>query len=186
MARVMGAVLAAGSGTRMGGPKAELLVGGHRLLDRAVDALAGGGCAPVVAVVRAGTHVTGAELVVNAEPERGMRSSLALAVDAAAAAGVDALAVLLVDVPGVSADAVRAVVSAWAHGRVAVGRFDGTRGHPTVMGVDLWREAVALAAADEGARTLLATRADLVDEVAVTGDPSDLDTPEDLARRQRE
>ncbi|MDT4942930.1 MAG: hypothetical protein QOJ34_3019, partial [Pseudonocardiales bacterium] len=36
--------------------------------------------------------------------------------------------------------------------------------------------------ADEGARALLAARPDLVDEVDVPGDPTDLDTPADLAR----
>jgi molybdenum cofactor cytidylyltransferase/nicotine blue oxidoreductase len=107
-----------------------------------------------------------------------MRSSLALAVDAATDAA--ALAVLLVDVPGVGADAVRAVVAAWRPGRIAIGRYQGRRAHPTVMAPHLWREALALAGADEGARALLTSRPDLVDEIDVAGDPRDLDTPEDL------
>jgi CTP:molybdopterin cytidylyltransferase MocA len=164
----------------MGAPKAELVVAGARLLDSALAALRAGGCEPVFAVVRAGTAAPGARVVVNPDPARGMRSSLALAVDAAGA--VDALAVLLVDVPGVGADAVRAVLRAWAPGRIAVGSYAGRRGHPTVMEPALWREALALAAPDEGARALLAARADLVDEVPVAGDATDLDTPDDLAR----
>ncbi len=110
-----------------------------------------------------------------------MRSSLALAVDAAEAAGAEALAVLLVDLPGVPADAVRAVVTGWRPGRIAVASYGGRRGHPTVMAPPLWRSALRLAAPDEGARALLASRADLVDEIAVAGDPADLDTPADLA-----
>lgn len=165
----------------MGAPKAELVLDGARLVDRAVAAAREAACAPVIAVVRRGTDVAGATVIVNPDPERGMRSSLALAVDAAPA-DVDALAVLLVDAPGVGGDAVRAVVAAWTPGRVAVGRYAGRRGHPIVMALDLWRAALALAGPDEGARALLAGRPELVDDVDVPGDPTDLDTPDDLAQ----
>lgn len=185
MSRVVGAVLAAGAGVRMGTPKATLVVAGERLLDRAVRLLAAGGCEQVIAVTRRGIAVDGARCVVNPAPERGMRSSLALAVDAAGDA--DALAVLLVDMPGVTSGAVRAVIEAWRPGRIALARYradgaPGRRGHPTVMAPQLWREALAAAGPDEGARALLRARAELVDEVEAAGDPADLDTPADLAR----
>jgi CTP:molybdopterin cytidylyltransferase MocA len=186
MATVAAAVLAAGAGRRMGAPKADLVVDGRRLLDRAVRTALAAGCAPVLAVVRGGTAVDGAGAVVNPAPERGLRSSLALAVDAIepvdGAPAVDALAVLLVDVPGIGPDAVARVCAAWSPGRIAVGRYAGGRAHPTVMSPALWREALRLAGPDEGARALLAARPELVDEVAVPGDPADLDTPVDLAR----
>jgi CTP:molybdopterin cytidylyltransferase MocA len=180
--RVAAAVLAAGAGTRMGAPKGELVVDGVRLIDRAVRAAREAGGNPVFAVVRAGTSVAGARIVVNAEPDRGLRSSLALAVDAAADA--DAVAVLLVDSPGIGAEAIRTVAAAWTPGRIALARYVDRRGHPIVMAPDLWREAIELAAPDEGARALLIRRSDLIDEVDVLGDPSDLDTPDDLARWQ--
>lgn len=167
----------------MGSPKAELVVDGVRLLDRAVAAAAGAGCDPVIVVVRDGTSVDGARAVVNPQPERGMASSIALAIDAVEEA--DALAVLLVDVPGVGTDAVRSVVRAWRPGRIAVGSYAGRRGHPTVMGLEHWRDALAMAGPDEGGRALLIARPDLVDEIDVPGDPTDLDTPDDLARWQR-
>jgi CTP:molybdopterin cytidylyltransferase MocA len=178
--RIAGAVLAAGAGTRMGRPKADLVVDGARLLDRAVAVLTDAGCSPVVAVVREGMRVTGASAVVNPDPDRGMRSSLRLAVEAVPP-GVDALAVLLVDTPGIGVDAVRTVVAAWQPGRIAVARYGGRRGHPTVMSLDLWRAALDAAGADEGARALLTARPELVDEVDVSGDATDLDTPDDLA-----
>jgi molybdenum cofactor cytidylyltransferase/nicotine blue oxidoreductase len=37
-----------------------------------------------------------------------------------------------------------------------------------------------MAGPDEGARRYLAVNADLVDDIDVTGDPTDLDRPEDL------
>lgn len=181
MSGVAGVVLAAGSGSRMGEPKAGLVVDGVRLVDRAVAALNAGGCAPVAAVVRSGWTVEAASVVVNPDPERGMRSSLALAVEWAASVEASALAVLLADMPGVSAVAVEAMVGAWRPGRIAIATYAGRRAHPSVMPLDLWREALELAGPDEGARALLATRRELVDEIAAAGDPADLDTQADVA-----
>lgn len=188
----------------MGGPKAELRLGGIRLIDRAVAALRGSGCEPVVAVVRAGTAVEDAIAVLNPDPRRGMRSSLELAVAACAEPGtgaqsgtgtdpgtaarsgggaVEGIAVVLVDMPGVDARAVRDVVTAWTPGRIALGSYPGgARGHPIVMSVRSWAEAIAGAGADEGARAFLRDHAALVDLVPVAGTPHDLDTPADLAR----
>jgi CTP:molybdopterin cytidylyltransferase MocA len=173
-------VLAAGSGRRMGRPKAELVIDGVRLVDRATAAARDAGCDPVLVVVREGTSVSAALAVVNPDPARGLRSSLALAVEAAS--GVDALAVLLVDTPGIGTPALRTVSAAWRPGRIAVGRYGGRRAHPTVMSPALWREAIAAAGPDEGARALLAARPELVDDIDVDGDPTDLDTPADLMR----
>lgn len=180
MAKVAGAVLAAGAGSRMGTPKADLIVAGRRLVDRAVTALREGGCDPLIAVVRADTTVRGVRAVVNPDPSRGMRSSLALAVETAALARSAALAVVVVDAPGVGAAAIRATVTAWRPGRVAIATYAGRRAHPIVMAPDRWRAAITSAAPDEGARTWLAAHPDLIDEVPVTGDPTDLDTPDDL------
>ena len=166
----------------MGGPKAELVLDGRRLVDRAVAALTDGGCRPVIAVVRDGVDVPGATTVVNPDPERGMRSSLHLAVAAAGSVPLDALAVALVDLPGMGPDAVRSVLAGWRPGRIAVADYQGRRGHPIVMGLDDWRMALASAGPDEGARALISAQSDRVDLIAVGGDPSDLDTVDDLSR----
>lgn len=168
----------------MGVPKAELALDGERLVDRAVRVLTDGGCDDVVAVIRPGVGVPGARVAVNAAPERGMRSSLELAVRAAAEA--DLLVLVLVDLPGLGPDAVRAVIGGWQPGRIVTARYAARRGevarrgHPIAMSPALWREALELAGADEGARALLRARPELVDEIEVTGDPQDLDTPADL------
>lgn len=173
-----GVVLAAGSGSRMGGPKAELVVGGERLLDRAIRALRDGGCEPVYAVIRPSADPGDAVPVVNPDPARGQRSSLEVGVAAAGAS--EATAVLLVDTPGIGADAVRAVVGAWRPGRIAMGVVAGRRTHPTVMSFPLWQQAIELAGPDEGARRFLAANPDLIDEIEIDADPRDLDTPADL------
>ncbi len=177
---VSGVVLAAGAGRRMGTPKADLVVDGRRLVDRAVEAMAQGGCDEVVVVVRRDTAaVEQARAVVNPDPDRGMRSSLVLGL---AAAGGDAAAVLLVDTPGIEADAVAAVITSWRAepDRIAVASFGGHRGHPIVMAAARWQAAAELAGPDEGARRYLGANADLVDDIDVSGDPADLDRPGDV------
>jgi molybdenum cofactor cytidylyltransferase/nicotine blue oxidoreductase len=92
--------------------------------------------------------------------------------------------VLPVDAPGIGAEAVRAVVAAWRPGRIAVARYSAAAdwAHPVVMAPALWRAAIDAAGPDEGARRFLRAHPDLIDLVAVPGDPSDLDTPGDLRR----
>lgn len=177
---IAGVVLAAGSGTRMGAPKADLVVGGERLIEQAVRALVDGGCEPVYAVVRDEATVTDAITVINQDADSGMRSSLLLGI--AVARKAEALAVHLADLPGIGADAVRAVVAAWTPGRVAVGRVGERRVHPIVMAPAQWQEAVEIAGPDEGARRYLGAHQELITEIDIAGSAQDLDTPEDLAR----
>ena len=177
---VCGVVLAAGAGTRFGGPKAEIVLGGERLVDRAMRVLREGGCADVVAVVRQGVEVPGAAVVVNPDPDRGMGSSLRLGL--AAASGTRA-AIVLVDTPGVGADAVRRVLAVDAP--VAVATYGGRRSHPVVIDRPLWTEVAGLAEGDQGARPFMRAHPDLVVEVPCEGDPADVDTPADLAAWQQ-
>jgi nicotine blue oxidoreductase len=74
---VAGLVLAAGAGTRYGQPKAPVIIGGERLVDRAVRVLTEGGCDPVYVVLGAWVgEVDGADIVVNDAWPEGMGSSL--------------------------------------------------------------------------------------------------------------
>lgn len=80
---VPGIVPAAGLSTRMGRSKPLLDAGGMAFVERVVGALAGGGCDPVLVVVRnpdspEGRMVreTGARVVVNPDPSDGPISSL--------------------------------------------------------------------------------------------------------------
>ena len=174
---VTGIVLAAGAGTRLGRPKADLILGGERLLDRAVRLLRAGGCDHLVAVVRRGTTVEGVHVVENPEPERGMGSSLQLGLRAAVGGRA---VVTLVDLPGLEPDSVRRVLAAEA--AVAVATYHGRRGHPVAFRADVWDEIARNAQGDQGARAFLRQRPDLVVDVACDGDPADLDTAADLER----
>jgi CTP:molybdopterin cytidylyltransferase MocA len=181
---VAGLVLAAGAGTRFGQPKAPVVVDGERLVDRAVRVLAEGGCDPVIVVLGAWVgHVEGADIVLNDEWPEGMGSSLRAGLRAAAELGdVESAVVTLVDLPGLTAEAVRRIADAPAEALVVQATYDGERGHPVRIRRELWPEAIAVARGDEGARRLLRGRDDIVlVEVGDLARGYDVDTPADTA-----
>ena len=179
---VAGLVLAAGMGSRFGQPKADLTVGGERLVDRAVALLIRGGCEPVV-VVSGALRLTVARAIVvhNDAWASGMASSLrrglaAMPSDAAAAV------VMLVDTPWLGVESVERVISAHLAGAtLAVATYDGVRGHPVLLSREHWSAVAAAATGDVGARAYLAGRPE-VEEVDCTGtgDPADVDVPDSL------
>lgn len=192
---VAGLLLAAGSGSRIGGPKALLVdESGTTLLARAVSALATGGCEPVLVVVGAAAELVvaemppGVDVVVAADWQRGMGSSLrhGLLALTEAASYVDAVLVMLVDTPGVSPKVVRRVLerAAASGGRSALARasYDGVAGHPVLLGRDHWSGVAATAQGDRGARDYLLQRPVTLVACADVGSGGDIDTPSALSR----
>jgi CTP:molybdopterin cytidylyltransferase MocA len=178
---VTGIVLAAGAGRRLGRPKADVLLGGRRLVDRAVGTLRAGGCAEVLAVLRPGqAAAAGARTVVNPEPDRGMGSSLRCAL-----AGLEAGAclVLLVDLVGVRPDEVAAVIERHRAGAdiVAVRRA-GRRSHPILVARQFYAEFAATAVGDQGGRDFFARHRDGTSFLDYPEPLADIDTPDDLRR----
>lgn len=178
-------VLAAGSGSRMGGDKMLRHLGGRPLVLWALEAAREGGADGVYAVYAADAvrQAFGDDVrpVFNPEAARGQATSLAAGLRALpehAAAAV----VLLGDQPLVGADTVRTVIRAWrAPG--AAPAVAATYGAgwlpPVVLDRDLWPRALALEG-DQGARAIFRERPELVEAVPVPGRPEDADTPEDL------
>lgn len=199
---VAGVLLAAGSGSRLGRPKALVVIGGQSLARRGIALLRDSGADPVIIVtgatgpdtdVLAGTgpasagsvgREAGVISVHNPDWRTGMGSSLAAglrAVPAECAAAVLALA----DQPLVGPQAVRRLIAAHAAGAsVAVACYDGQPRNPVLISRAHWPEVIALAAGDVGARPFLRVHRDLVTEIECgdTGRPDDVDSPEDLER----
>ena len=160
---VAGLVLAAGAGTRFGQPKAPVVIDGERLVDRAVRVLTEGGCDPVYVVLGAWVGDGG---------RRGHRRQRRLARGhglvpahrawrrSTAQSDAEAVIVTLVDLPGLSADAIRRIVDTDAD--LVVASYDGERGHPVKLARRHWAAAIAVAQGDEGARRLLRGRDDVV------------------------
>lgn len=191
--RVAGVVLAAGAGRRFGRPKALVEYHGGLLVERAAEVLAGGGCDPVLVVLGAAAedvtrraHLPQATLLVNSDWASGMASSLHTALDTLAAAecydDVVSMLVLPVDMPGVTAQAVRRVASHAGDSALAAAGYAGVRGHPVLLGRQHWDGVRACATGDSGARRYLDRHhvtAVACDDVAAG---FDIDRPGDLRR----
>jgi CTP:molybdopterin cytidylyltransferase MocA len=187
---VAGLILAAGAGRRLGRPKALVSLHGELLVERAVRTVTASGCEPVLVVlgshadeVIAGADLGAATTVLAEDWPEGMGASVRAGLDAAAALECAAVAVLLVDQPLVSAEAIRRLCDAWRAGAAAaVATYDGKPRNPVVLDRRTWPAVRASAVGDVGARDWLRRHPDQVVEVACdgTGDPADIDTPTDL------
>lgn len=176
----LGVVLAAGAGSRFGGPKLLADFRGRPLVAWAVDAALDAGL-DEVAVVTGGQELPlpeGVTELPNPRWAEGQATSLRVAVAHASAAGHDALLVGLGDSPLVGADAWRAVAS--AEGPVVTAEYDGERRPPVRLAREVW--PLLPADGDEGARALMRARPDLVTAVPCAGNPVDVDTQGDLER----
>jgi nicotine blue oxidoreductase len=161
---VGGVVLAAGAGTRYGMPK--VLAGDGQWLVCAVSALADGGCDDVVVVL-------GAAIVDVPPPARpvvadnwaeGMGASLRAGISALESGPAEYAVLLTVDTPDIGGDAVGRVLAAARTSPSGIARAGYGRrpGHPVVIARPHWHELVATLHGDEGARSFLASRTDVV------------------------
>lgn len=203
---VAGIVLAAGEGSRLGGPKALLHdVDGRSWAALAAQTLIDAGCDPVLVTVgAAGAEVTGTlcagvqgdRVDVRAVPvpgwQEGMGASLRAALDALDLERCDAALVTLVDLPDVRSDVVSRVLRRAAETaaagedglRLVLARavFAGRPGHPVLIGRGWWPEVRSSAVGDVGARALLARPGVLEVECGDLATGADVDLPGGAAR----
>lgn len=186
---IAGLLLAAGAGRRFGGPKALARIGGEPMVRTALRVLEAGGCDPVCVVLGARADEVRAELpagVLVAEATdwaSGMGASLRAGLSrlAAITPAPDAALVHLVDLPDVPAEAVRRVGEFASSGAIARAGYDGTPGHPVLLGSGWWNEIAESVSGDRGARDWLRGRADLrLVECGDLGTGGDVDAPADL------
>ena len=184
---VAGVLLAAGSGSRLGQPKALVMLAGQSLAARGMALLRAGGADPLVIVTGAAEladRPADVRCVYNPDWRTGMGSSLAVGL-AGVPAGIGAAVVALADQPLVGPESVRRLIAAHQDGAsVAVACYAGQPRNPVLISREHWPEVVALAAGDVGARPFLRAHPDLVTRVECgdTGRPDDIDSLEDLAR----
>jgi molybdenum cofactor cytidylyltransferase len=191
--RIVGVLLAAGSGTRFGGRKllAPLPAAGgvaatvplgvcafRNLREALPDA---------IAVVRPGDDLLagllgaeGARVVLCARADEGMGASLACGV--AAAADADGWVVALADMPWIRPATIAAVAAALARGSdIVAPMWNNERGHPVGFARRHYAALAALSG-DEGARTIIAAHRSTLNllEAGDAGVVRDVDTPADL------
>jgi len=171
----------------MGRDKGLLQVEGRTFLGRTVEALAGGGCDPVLVVVADAEDAlaeeaarTGAVVLLNPEPGEGPITSLRIAL-AALDGSVRGVAYLPVDHPMVRAGTVRTLLEAARGGEapLTIPTFESKRGHPAIFDRSLFAELLD-PDLEGGAKTVVhrhlheALLVDVDDEGVVI----DIDTPD--------
>ena len=183
---VCGLVLAAGAGTRFGGPKALAVSSdGTPWLARVVQVLTDAGCRRVVialgaAAAEAQALVPGhAETVVIEDWAEGLSATLRRGLQAAAGEGTDAVLVVPVDTPGLPVEAARRVIGAagspWSEALVQA-VYRGEPGHPVLIGTDHLERLGASLSGDRGARAYLSAHAAVEVECADLWSGADIDT----------
>jgi molybdenum cofactor cytidylyltransferase len=190
--RVATLVLAAGRGTRMGGPNKLLAeVGGKPIVRQAVEAAIASKTRPVVVVTghegeRVAAALTGLDVkrVHNPNFAEGLSTSLKAGL-AAMPADADAVVVMLGDMPDVTSALIDKLTQAIDPARgalIAVPTRDGRRGNPVVWSRRFFEELSQLDG-DTGARHLIVQNNEAVVEVSVDDEAAfhDIDTPEALA-----
>lgn len=193
--KVFALVLAAGTSRRLGRPKQLLELDGRTLVALVTEAALGAEVDGVVVVIGAHASKTRSELrdypvysVFNPHYEAGQGTSLAAGIRAMPST-VDAVVILLVDMPQVRSSAISAVVKRWRESRApaVIAEYRDGRGHPVVFDRRVFEDLARLEG-DTGGRGVLAELGDAVERVPIanTSRPRDVDTEEDWQRMQWE
>jgi CTP:molybdopterin cytidylyltransferase MocA len=176
-------VLAAGEGRRFGGTKQLAELHGRPLLEHALAAVAG--VTPRVVVlghaaeeIVAAVDLQGAEPVVCERWHEGQSASLRRGLEALV--GVDAVLVVLGDQPGITPEAVGAVLAEGGDEDAVRATYGGVPSHPVLLRRPLLERAGELRG-DSGFRDLLSGARVRAVEVGHLADPADIDTPAALA-----
>ena len=171
-------LLAAGAGTRFRGKNHKLLTnieisdenGIRTIFEHALAHALEAAIGPVIVVT----------FCHNEQWAEGQSTSVQAGIDVARDLGCNRVVFGLADQPFISPDAWRKVAA--GPGSITVATYQGLRRNPVAVDASVW--PLLPTEGDEGARTLMQVRPDLVREVACLGSPADIDTEEDLRRWQ--
>ncbi|MFX0539697.1 nucleotidyltransferase family protein [Ornithinimicrobium sp. Y1847] len=199
--RVTGLLLAAGSGSRYGHPKALVEgVDGRPWVLSSAHTLLKGGCGDVLVVT--GAQGEDVENILNdsSDPriswircgtwEQGMGESLRSGLTALATRGrtvpIQAL-IHLVDLPDIGPDVVARLLATHPTGTAGAGAdalvraaYRGASGHPVLLGQAHWQAVLDLAKGDAGARSYLRRAQPQLVECGDLATGLDIDSPTDI------
>jgi molybdenum cofactor cytidylyltransferase/nicotine blue oxidoreductase len=184
---IAGMIIAAGGGRRIGGPEALLHQGEKPLVNQMIDTMTEAGCERIVVVlgaaaeqVRETADLGRVTVVINKAWGTGVGSSIRAGLAAMDDEGIEAVVVVPVDMPGLTAVAVRRVAALPYPDVLVCATYDGLRGYPMLFGRRHWSGIATLASADVGARPYLLAHKDQIVDIACdsVADGSRVDTPE--------
>ncbi|HTH53409.1 MAG TPA: nucleotidyltransferase family protein [Edaphobacter sp.] len=180
---VAAVVLAAGASRRLGELKQLIHLNGETLLERAVRVATEAGCKPVIVVlgasaeiVRQRTALKDVVIVMNEAWTGGMGSSVCAGVHVLDRA-VDGCVIMTCDMPAVTAEHLRALMSG---DEVMASSYGGRHGVPAYFPREMFASLMQLQG-DAGARSLLKEAR----TIELSGGELDIDTAEDLDRARK-
>lgn len=193
---VIGVVLAAGAGTRFGGPKALARVAsGRPWLEIAVATLREGGCSSVLVALGAGAEAaiplvpSGVEVAIVPDWADGLSATVRATLGALRARDqrdVDAALLVPIDTPAMPAEVCARILASTgspartAHpARAALARavYQGIPGHPVLVGREHWGAVGESVVGDQGAGPYLRAHGATQIECADLWDGADIDRP---------
>lgn len=192
---ISGVVLAAGRSRRMGEAKALLSLGSESFITHTLRVFREAGCEDLVVVVgsledadarliSSTAEGAGARIVENPAADSEQIDSLRIGIGALPEAASAAL-VSPVDLPGLTSDIARAVISAFEQTRapIVVPRFESGHGHPVLFSRSMFPELLT-GDLPEGARSVIHRHLDDLHEVEVDDDGviRDVNTPDEYRR----
>jgi molybdenum cofactor cytidylyltransferase len=191
---IVALVLAAGKGTRFGGPKVLAPLAGVPVVRHVAERVCRASVDQVVVVAgeehdRIGRAVSGlpVQLAVNPDPGAGMAASLRAGL-LALPQETEAILIALGDQPLVDPEVIELMVAAWRgnRGLIVVPEYGGVQGNPVLFDASL-RAELMLVEGDRGARGIIDKRDLDVYRLRVDGPPPvDVDTADDLAALERQ
>lgn len=190
--RMAAVVLAAGESRRMGTPKQLLPFAGRTILECVVDTLLTAGVDEVIVVL--GHFAERVQVVLDNRPVRpvvnvayrqGMLSSVKCGVRAIGAE-YDAVLFALGDQPQIASTVVQAVMARYREGSagIVIPRYGQKKGHPIIMNLHTYRDAILNLPEDVGLNALVQAHADDVHLIEMETEEivRDIDNRDDYAR----
>ena len=192
--RVVAVVLAAGKSQRMGRLKQLLPFGGRTVIQAVVDMLQSVEIEEIVVVLGHRAEDVGqvlagsARCVENPEYADGMFSSVLAGLNALDP-DVDGMMLLLGDQPQIQASVVKTVLDRFyaTHKGIVIPEVQGKRGHPVIIDVRRYGEAIRALDGSEGLKPVVRGHPEDTEVVRIDDESilRDLDTPEDYERELR-
>lgn len=183
---IAGVVLGSSGVGRHGESLAEAVLGGRRLIDRAVFTLRAGGCDEVVALVQSDhVKVDGAHTVVRTGPADGLGAALRAGL-AALHPDTEAVIFTVVGLPGIAPTEVKAAIGWYRNGSsIVLTRRGGERSHPVLVSRLWFRQLADSFQGDQSGRMFFAKNYDHIDFIDYAEPMDDIDSPEALADAER-